>query len=108
VILLLQISVDQVPDTVHSTLIIQQIEDRIDRDPLAVDEIISLCDHIMIVSSVNRSARNRKIGVDRVLTVREKKALLLIKNHFSHKNFAPFKFSQSFVFIGHNRQVTPF
>ena len=61
------------PDTVHRTLILQQIEDRIDRDPLAFDEIFSLCDHIFIVGSVNRSARNRKIGVDRVLTVREKK-----------------------------------
>ena len=38
-ILLLQISVDQVPDTFHGTLILQHIEDRIDRDPLAVDEI---------------------------------------------------------------------
>ena len=71
--MLLQISVDQMPDTVHRTLILQHIEDRIDRDPLAVDEIISLRDYIMIVGSVNRSARNRKIGVDRVLTVREKK-----------------------------------
>ena len=72
-ILLLQISVDQVPDTSHSTLILQQIKDRIDRDPLAVDEIFSLRNHVMIVSSANRSALNRKIGVDRVLTVREKK-----------------------------------
>ena len=70
--MLLQISVDQVPDTVHSTLIIQQIEDRIDRDPLAVDEIFSLRNHVMIVSSANRSALNRKIGVDRVLTVSQR------------------------------------
>ena len=61
------------PDTVHRTLILQHIEDRIDRDPLAVDEIISPRDHVFIVSSVNRSATNRESGVDRVLTVREKK-----------------------------------
>ena len=78
-ILLLQISVDHVPDTFHGTLILKHIEDRIDRDSLAVDEIISPRDHVFIVSSVNRSATNRESGVDRVLTVREKKALLLIK-----------------------------
>ena len=77
------------PDTFHGTLILQHIEDRIDRDALAFDEIFSLCDHIFIVGSVNGSATNRKIRVDRGLTVREKKALLLIKFQFFHKNFAP-------------------
>ena len=86
------------PDTVHRTLILQQVEDRIYRDALAFDEIFSLRDHIMIVGCVNGSARNRKIGVDRVLTVREKKALLLIKFQFLHKNFAPFKFLSKFRF----------
>ena len=76
------------PDTVHRTLILQQVEDRIYRDALAFDEISSLCDHIMIVVSVNRSATNRNIRVDIVLTVREKKALLLIKFKFLKSRLA--------------------
>ena len=86
------------PDTVHRTLILQQVEDRIYRDALAFDEIFSLRNHVMIVSSANSSALNHNVRINRVLTVREKKALLLIKFQFLHKNFAPFKFLSKFRF----------